>query len=78
MPDAVTGPGPVRPGQILPTVAVPTHTGESWSIGAGQGVPTAVAFLYTTCPLPEFCPMVTTRLQGLQEGLEGTRLGSWP
>ena len=71
VPDTVSGPGPVRPGQVLPAVVVPTQTGEAWTIGAGQQVPTAVAFLYTTCPLPEFCPMVVSRLQGLQEGLSG-------
>jgi protein SCO1/2 len=63
---ADTGVGPLKPGQLLPKLAVPVTGGETWTIGEGQAKPTAVAFLYTTCPMPEYCPMVVNRLQGLQ------------
>lgn len=61
--------GPLKPGSVLDAVEIPVGDGERWTIGAGQQVPTVVTFLYTTCPLPEFCPMVTSRLQGLQAAL---------
>ncbi len=62
---------PVRPGQVLESVSLPVTGGESWTLGRGQGVPTAVTFLYTTCPVPEYCPLVVTRMQGLQERIAG-------
>ncbi len=60
--------GPVRPGKTLPATAIDVGDGP-WTVGEGQGVPTVLTFLYTTCPLPAFCPMVTSRLQGLQGSL---------
>lgn len=73
-PPEVSGPEPMRPGQILPAVEVPVP-GGTWTIGAGQPGPTVVTFLYTTCPLPEFCPLTLARLQALQPRLPaGARL----
>lgn len=66
-PDA--GPGPLRAGQTLPAVSLEVGGGERWTVGEGQGVPTVVTFLYTTCPLPEFCPATVLRLQGLQKAM---------
>jgi protein SCO1/2 len=62
-----TPPLPLRAGEILERVDVEVEDGTSVVIGDGQGIATAVAFVYTTCPLPEFCPAVVTRLQSLQE-----------
>lgn len=62
--------GPLHAGDVLDTVSVPVGPDASWTLGAGQDVPTVLTFLYTTCPKPEFCPMVTSRLQGLQAALE--------
>ena len=47
---------------------------------AGLHGPTLVTFVYTRCPLPEFCPTIETRLSALQRavrheaGLAGVRL----
>lgn len=60
--------GPVRPGATLPAVTVDVGDG-AWTVGDGQGAPTLLTFLYTTCPDPAFCPMVTSRLQGVQAAL---------
>lgn len=70
--DPASGEAPVRPGAVLPTTRVPVTGGGTWTIGEGQEAPTLVTFLYTTCPLPAFCPMVTSRLQGAQAALKGT------
>lgn len=70
-----TGPAPVRPGEVLPAVDVPTADGTVVRIGEGQTERIAVAFLYTRCPIPEFCPAVVSRLQALQPELgEGQRI----
>jgi protein SCO1/2 len=65
------GPGPVRPGATLPQAVVSTPDGGRVTVGVGQDLPTVLTFLYTTCPLPEFCPATTRRLQELQDRLTG-------
>ena len=53
-----------------------TEPQASWAhtlrrLGAGQRRPTALAFLYTTCPLPAFCPATVRRLQALAPEISG-------
>lgn len=67
---AETGPAPLRPGAQLPAITLTDSAGNPVKIGAGQGRATVVTFLFTTCPRPDFCPALTTRLQGLQAALE--------
>lgn len=63
------GTGAILPGATLPAVEVPLHDGSTWTVGAGQGAPTVLTFAYTRCPLPDYCPLTTRRLQGLQAAL---------
>ena len=60
----------LKPGDLLPAFQVPLEDGSTWTIGEAQGVPTVVTFLYTRCPDPNFCPLLASRLQALQEQLE--------
>jgi protein SCO1/2 len=60
------GPGPIRAGGVLPAVEVPVTGGGVWRVGEGQGKPTLLAFLYTSCPLPEACPATVRRLAEVQ------------
>lgn len=68
LPDAVaaSGPAPIHAGQVFPKVEIPVSGGGTWTLGEGQPAPTVLAFLYTRCPVPEFCPMLVSRLQALQ------------
>jgi protein SCO1/2 len=61
------GVAPLRPGQVLPATPLVAEDGSALVVGEGQGIGTAVAFLYTRCPLPEFCPALVARFQALQE-----------
>lgn len=67
----VSGPGPIKAGDPLPPLEVAVTGGETWTLGVGQGVPTVVTWLYTTCPIPEYCPAVVMRLQALQAQVAG-------
>jgi protein SCO1/2 len=60
---------PIQLGAVLPRTAIGLSDGSTMIIGAGQGKPTVITFLYTTCPLPEFCPLATARLQALQDAV---------
>lgn len=59
----------IRPGQAFPTFELPVVTGGTVKVGTGQDKPTVLTFQYTSCPLPEFCPATTARLQALQSTL---------
>lgn len=63
-------PPPLRPRKQLDAIDIPLANGESLRIGEGQRGPVLLTFLYTTCPQPEFCPAIASRLQGLQAGLK--------
>lgn len=67
---ADSGPGPLRPGDVLPALPLPLADGETLTVGKGQEGPVLLTFLYTTCPRPEFCPAMAKRLQQLQAELE--------
>ncbi len=57
---------------VFPSTDVPVTGGETWTIGDGAGVPTLLTFLYTRCPLPQFCPATVLKLQEIQAGLART------
>lgn len=63
--------GSLRPGRALPGLKLPLARGGERVLGKGQPRPVALGFLYTTCPMPEFCPATVARLQGLQPRIEG-------
>jgi protein SCO1/2 len=60
------GPAPVRPGALFPATALTLADGSTMTVGEGQDEPTALTFLYTRCPVPEYCPATVLRLQALQ------------
>ena len=63
------GGNPVRPGRPHPPIDVDGADGAEIRIGEGQIRPIALTYVYTTCPMPEFCPAIVARLALLQEKL---------
>lgn len=57
-------------GEQLPALTVPGVGGDIL-LGAGQGVPTALTFLFTSCPMPEKCPLLATKIVELQGQIQG-------
>lgn len=68
-PPPAVPPAPLRVGDALPAVEITTAGGETVLLGPAQTERVALAFVYTTCPRPEFCPALVTRLQGLAQAL---------
>jgi protein SCO1 len=67
----------VEEGAMFPRTPVLLAKGRPLTIGEGQssGGAIALTFIYTRCPIPEYCPLVVSRFQALQEQLpEGARL----
>jgi len=56
-------------GAAFPETPVRLTTGETLALGAEQEGPIALTFIYTRCPLPDFCPLVMRKMMGLQADL---------
>ncbi len=66
---------PVPVGAIFPETQVMLAAGGSTLIGQGQEGRVALTFVYTRCPIPEYCPLTVSRFQSVQEVLPpGARL----
>jgi protein SCO1/2 len=59
-----------RPGDLLPPVTLPA-TGGALTVGAGQGEPTVLTFLFTSCPVDNYCPLLSSKLAALQPLVAG-------
>jgi protein SCO1/2 len=62
---------PLEVGESFPRIEVALPDGDPIVLGVGQDKPTALTFLYTTCPDPAFCPALAARLQALQPRIAG-------
>lgn len=74
--EASTPPAQLRPadeaiavGARWPRTPVPLTSGDVVAVGAGQVGSVVLSFIYTRCPIPEFCPLTMAKLAGLQSKL---------
>ncbi len=82
LPEANVAPPPVLEiGQPVPDFAMTTQTGETLHLSDMRGKVVVLTFIYTRCPLPNFCPLMDKKFAGLASLLaasparaEGTRL----
>jgi protein SCO1 len=75
---AVTSPATMRamPGALVPDLPLIDQNGAPFMLGASAGRVRIVTFIYTRCPLPDFCPLMvrhleTVRRRANEEGLGG-------
>ena len=65
----------LRRGDAVPDFALTTETGAPLSDEDLQGQLTVVTFIFTRCPVPEFCPLMSKRFQQIQrEAIADPRL----
>jgi protein SCO1/2 len=80
-PQDIPVPG-LAPGDRVADAEFTDESGAPLRISALDGRPSVVTFVYTRCPLPEFCPAIESKLVGLQaaikrdRSLDGTRIVS--
>jgi len=70
---AEAAPGALRrlkKGDVLPPFSLTTEAGRDFTQADLRGRVTAVTFIFTRCPVPEFCPLMVKRFQQLQRELE--------
>lgn len=56
----------VGPGDAVPVTSLTDHTGAPVSLADWAGRAGVVTFIYTRCPLPDFCPLMDTRFGEIQ------------
>jgi len=72
MPSATQGEGPqpLQEGDRLPAdVALVDHDGDPFEMAAFRDQVLVLTFIYTSCPLPDFCPLMSKRFATLQPTL---------
>lgn len=56
----------VKIGQPVPDFTLTNQDGQSVSLASLRGKVVAVTFIYTRCPLPDYCPRMITNLQAVE------------
>lgn len=57
------------PGDIVPDDALTDQTGAQRRLSDWRGKALAVTFVYTRCPLPDFCPLMDAHFEEMQKSL---------
>ncbi len=61
----------LTPGDEAPDTPLDGHRGDAVSLPAWRGSAVAVTFIYTRCPLPDFCPLLDRRFAAVQAAAAG-------
>jgi protein SCO1/2 len=61
----------LAPGDPAPDTPLTNHRGENVALSQWRGSAVAVTFIYTGCPLPDFCPLLDRRFAAVQAAAEG-------
>jgi protein SCO1/2 len=56
----------LEPGATAPDTALTDERGQALRLSAWRGSAVAVTFIYTRCPLPQYCPMLDRRFEEVQ------------
>lgn len=60
---------PFKPGDPLPALVFSDELGQPLKLGDYRGKALAITFLYTRCPLPNFCPLLSEKFRTVQDTL---------
>jgi protein SCO1 len=66
---------PLKVGEFMPEFDMIDQDGNPFSRESLNGYVTVMTFIYTTCPVPDFCPLMSTNLDKLSEQLMVDELG---
>jgi protein SCO1/2 len=67
---AVSGGGEPQPGAEVPDAALVNQDGKRISLRQYRGRALLVTFVYTRCPLPDYCPLLSTKFAEINGQLE--------
>ena len=59
----------LRPGEEVPDAALVDQHGRARRLSEWRGATVAVTFIYTRCPLPDYCPLIDRRFRETQRAI---------
>jgi protein SCO1/2 len=62
---------PLKPGDAVPDTALVDESGATRRLSDWRGRAVAVTFIYTRCPLPDFCPLMDRQFAQVQQMVAG-------
>lgn len=74
-PQSTTGEAPphLDSGDPVPPVELTTHADTALNLSELRGKAVVLTFVYTRCPLPEFCPLMSKQMLEVQRLLAGSQ-----
>jgi protein SCO1/2 len=78
LPTAAVSAAPLVAGDILSDAQFLDSRGRAWRWSDFRGRPLAFTFIFTRCPLPEFCPRMLSHFAAVERALEAAPIpGGW-
>ncbi len=68
-------PETLKPGELVPDFAVTTQEGRTLRLSDLRGEVVILTFIYTRCPLPEFCPAMDAKFADLARRISAVPAG---
>jgi protein SCO1 len=62
----------LSPGEPVPVLSLTNQDGKTFTLGVFKGKAVLVTFIYTRCPMPNFCPRLSSQFAKIQEDLAKT------
>jgi protein SCO1 len=63
----------LKEGDAMPLVSLTNQNGEPISLNTLRGRPLVLTFVFTRCPLPNFCPLISNNFEELQTAIKTAR-----
>jgi protein SCO1/2 len=60
----------LKPGEAVPDSVFIDQDGRTRPFSSFKGAPLAITFIYTMCPIPDFCPLMDRQFAAIQQSLE--------
>jgi protein SCO1/2 len=71
-PPPAEAPKTLQPGDAVPDAALVDQDGAPAFVSSLKGRPYALTFIYTRCPIPDFCPLMDRNFKAVQEAITAT------
>ena len=72
MPTASSGFELLKPGEPVPDATFVDQDGKKRDFASFKGIAaSSMTFIYTTCPMPTFCPLMDRHFAAIQKTLQG-------
>ena len=66
-----TAPDVIEPGTLVPDATLVDQDGRTRNFSSYQGQAVVITFIYTRCPLPNYCPLMDRHFADIQKAIQG-------